>query len=64
MTSDRPTNRGAVAGSLLIATIVLCAAIGLALGTLVGAAALLTIVGIFVGLGAGFALVYTRFRDL
>ena len=62
--SDRPTNRGAVAGSVLVASIVLCALIGLGLGALVGAAALLAIAGVFAGLVLGFAVVYARFRDL
>jgi hypothetical protein len=61
---DKPPNRGAVAGTLLVAAIVLCAAIGLGLGELVGAPAPLAIVGVFVGLGAGFAIVYQRFKDI
>jgi 4-hydroxybenzoate polyprenyltransferase len=62
--SDRPTNRGAVAGSLIIASIVLCALIGLGLGALVGAAAPLAIAGVFAGLVLGFVIVYQRFKDL
>jgi 4-hydroxybenzoate polyprenyltransferase len=62
--SDRPTNRGAVAGSLLVACILLCGLIGLGLGALVGAAAPLMIVGVFAGLVLGFVLVYQRFKDL
>lgn len=60
----RPTTNPAVAGSLLIATVVLCAAIGLGIGALAGAAAPLAAVGAFVGFGAGFAVVYQRYRDL
>jgi F0F1-type ATP synthase assembly protein I len=56
--------RGAVAGSTLIATTLLCAAIGLGLGALVGAPALLAIVGVFIGFALGFRLVYTRFKDI
>ena len=59
-----PVNRGAVAGTLLVASIVLCGGIGLGLGALIGAPALLSIVGVFAGLGVGFALVYDRFKDL
>jgi hypothetical protein len=62
--TDRPTNRGAVAGSVLVTCIVLGTLIGLGLGTLVGAPALLAIAGVFVGLVLGFVLVYQRFKDL
>jgi F0F1-type ATP synthase assembly protein I len=61
---DKPPNRAATAGYLLVSAIVLCAAIGLGIGSLVGAQALLAILGVFVGLGVGFALVYQRFSDL
>ena len=61
---SRPTTNPAVAGSLLIATVVLCAAIGLGIGALVGAPAPLAALGAFVGFGAGFAVVYRRFKDL
>jgi hypothetical protein len=60
----RPTNRGAVAGSLLVGTLLLCAAIGLGLGALVG----IPVVGLFVGIFAGFPLgvvvVRRRFPEL
>lgn len=59
-----PNLRAAVAGSLLIGTLLLCAAVGLALGAVFG----LPVLGLFVGLFAGFPLgvlvVRTRFRDL
>jgi hypothetical protein len=54
----------AAAGSLLIATIVACAGVGLALGLLVGAPALAALGGGFVGIGVGFWVVYDRFKDL
>jgi hypothetical protein len=57
-------NSPVVAGSLIVATIVLCAAIGFGLGSLAGLGVPLGIVGLFVGVGAGLALVITRFRDL
>lgn len=60
----KPTMRGAVAGSLLLATIVLCAAIGFGLGALVGAAVPLGIAGLFAGVVAGIALVARRFGDI
>ena len=53
-----------VAGSLIVAPMVVCAAIGFGLGSLVGAAALAGIAGLFVGLVLGFVLVIQRFRDL
>lgn len=56
--------RGAVAGSLLVATIVLCAAAGFGLGSLVGAAVPLGLAGVFVGVVAGIVLVARRFADL
>ena len=59
-----PTANPVVAGSLIVATIVLCAGIGFRLGALVGLAVPLGIVGLFAGVAAGLALVITRFRDL
>jgi hypothetical protein len=53
-----------VAGSLIVASIILCAGIGFGLGALVGWAVPLGIAGLFVGVGVGLALVITRFRDL
>jgi hypothetical protein len=65
MTPERkPTMRGAVAGSMLIGAIVLCALIGLGVGVLLGAAVPLTLVGLFAGLVVGFVAVHARFRDL
>jgi hypothetical protein len=56
--------RGAVAGSLLVATIVLCAAIGFGAGALVGAPVPLGIAGLFAGVVLGIVLVIRRFGDL
>jgi ABC-type uncharacterized transport system permease subunit len=65
MTPERkPTMRGAVAGSMLIGAIVLCALIGLGVGALLGAAVPLTLAGLFAGLVIGFVAVHARFRDL
>lgn len=52
------------AGSLIVATIVVCAGIGFGGGALIGLAVPLGIVGLFAGVAAGLALVITRFRDL
>ena len=51
-----------VAGSLLVATIVLCAGVGFGLGALVGWPVPLGIAGLFAGFGVGLALVIDRFR--
>jgi hypothetical protein len=56
--------RAAVAGSILLATIILCAAIGLGLGALVGAPVALMLAGLFVGPVAGVWVVRRRFPDL
>jgi hypothetical protein len=42
----------------------LCGAAGFAIGALVDFAVPLGLAGLFAGLFAGFALVYSRFRDL
>jgi hypothetical protein len=63
-TREQPTMRGAVAGSLLVATIVLCAAIGFGLGALVGAPVPIGLVGLFAGVVLGIVLVIRRFGDL
>lgn len=66
--SHRPptsrTNRGAVAGSLILGAIVGCAAVGFGVGAIVGAAVPLGLVGLFAGVFVGIALVIARFRDL
>jgi hypothetical protein len=61
---NRPTNRGAVAGSLLVGTVVLCGAVGFGTGAAVGAPVPLGITGLFVGAVAGIVLVARRFSDL
>lgn len=53
-----------VAGSLLVSTILLCAAVGLGLGALVGVAVVGLFAGIFVGFPLGVVVVRARFRDL
>jgi hypothetical protein len=54
----------ASAGIMLLVTIVLCAGAGFGIGALVGLAVPLGLVGLFAGLIAGFALVYTRFKNV
>ena len=48
----------------MIAAIVGCAVAGYGLGSLVGAAIPLGLVGLFVGLVVGFAVVHARFRGI
>ena len=66
--SGRPPQRQgsspAGAGALLIGAILTCAAVGLAIGLLVGAPALVALAGGFVGVGVGFWVVHDRFKDL
>ena len=52
------------AGALLIGAIAVCAGVGLGIGALLGAPALLALAGGFVGVGVGFWIVYSRFKDL
>jgi hypothetical protein len=61
---SRPTMRGAVAGSLIVATIVLCGAIGLGVGAVVGIPVPLGIAGVFTGAVIGNVVVARRFGDL
>jgi hypothetical protein len=62
--SRPPTMRGAVAGSVLLAAMVGCAAVGFGLGALVGAAVPLGLAGLFAGVVVGMLLVARRFGDL
>ncbi len=55
---------GATAGFLLLGTVLLCVGLGAGLGTLIGAVTPLVILGTFAGFGAGFAIVYSRYRTL
>ena len=63
---DQPSPRGdaAAAGLMLVLTIVLCALVGLGIGAMVDATAILAIAGGAAGLVLGFILVYTRFKNI
>jgi hypothetical protein len=61
---SRPTMRGAVAGSLIVATIVLCGAVGLGVGAVVGVPVPLGVAGVFIGAVIGNVVVARRFSDL
>lgn len=63
MTDPSPRD-AAGAGLTPAVTIVLCGAIGLGAGAFVGVPVPLLIAGLCFGLLAGFALVYTRSKDL
>jgi hypothetical protein len=54
----------ALAGFMLVVTALLCAGAGAGIGAALGSPALLGILGLFVGFGLGFAVVYKRFRDI
>jgi hypothetical protein len=62
--SRQSANAPAGAGLMLLSAIVLGTAIGIGLGALVGAVSILAVLGGFVGLVAGFALVYQRFKNI
>ena len=61
---DPSPRNAAGAGLTLVVTMVLCGVAALGLGSLVGAPVLFLLAGLFIGLVVGFALVYTRFKDL
>ena len=65
MTTGPPTRAdAATAGISVVGSMLVVAAAGYALGSLVGLAILLGLIGLFAGLVAGLALVYARFRRL
>jgi hypothetical protein len=60
----QPLARGAVAGIMLLAALILCGAIGGVVGALVGAFGPFLLLGILVGFIAGIAAVRARFPDM
>jgi hypothetical protein len=62
--SDRRRTDPAAAGALLLASILTCGGIGLGIGAVVGLSVPFALTGLFAGLVVGFALVYTRFKDI
>ena len=65
MSSPRPTRADAAsAGIGLVATIVVGAAAGYGVGSLIGLAVPLGLLGLFAGVFAGLALVHARFRRI
>lgn len=59
-----PRADAATAGLMLVVAMIGFAAAGFGLGSLVGLAVPLGLIGLFGGLGAGLAIVFARFRRL
>ena len=65
MTRSRPTRTVAAgAGIGLVVTMVACAAVGYGLGSLVGLAVPLGLLGLFAGVFVGLFVVHARFRRI
>jgi hypothetical protein len=64
--TEAPRTRAdaATAGLYLVAAMLAVAGAAFGLGSLVGLAVPLGLPGLFIGLGAGLALVYARFKNL
>ena len=61
---NKPVARGAVAGLMLLSSILLCGVIGAIVGAVAGAVGIFLAVGIFIGFVAGIVAVRARFPDL
>jgi hypothetical protein len=64
MKGRRPATDPLVAGSLALTVLLICAAVGYGIGSLVGAEVPLGLAGFFIGVIAGFAVVYARYKDI
>ncbi len=60
----KPVARGAVAGLMLLSSLLVFGAVGALVGTLIGALGILLALGILVGFVVGVAAVRARFPDL
>lgn len=60
----KPLARGAVAGLMLLSSLLLCGTVGGVIGALTGALGIFLIAGVFVGFVVGIAAVRARFPDL
>lgn len=60
----KPLARGAVAGLMLLSSLLLCGAVGGLVGALTGAVGIFLIIGVFAGFVVGIAAVRARFPDL
>ncbi|MEA2493813.1 MAG: hypothetical protein QOJ29_1724 [Thermoleophilaceae bacterium] len=61
---SKPTNRGIVAGSMMLTTMALGGGVGAGVGALVGAVGPLLAVGVLAGVLGGIWVVYKRFGDI
>lgn len=64
MTDGPPTRADAATAGISVIVVMISAAAGYALGSLVGLAVPLGLVGLFAGVVGGLALVHARFRRL
>jgi hypothetical protein len=60
----KPLARGAVAGLMLLSSLLLCGALGGLVGVLAGPLGIFLACGIFIGFVVGIAAVRARFPDL
>jgi hypothetical protein len=60
----KPLARGAVAGLMLLSSLLLCGALGAIAGAVTGAVGIFLALGIFIGFAVGIAAVRARFPDL
>jgi F0F1-type ATP synthase assembly protein I len=60
----KPPTRGAVAGMMVLAALLMCAGIGALVGALVGGLPFFLIGGVFAGFVLGIVAVRARFPDL
>lgn len=62
--SEPQSSSAAAAGIMLLLVIVVCSGVGGGIGALVGSPAPFAVGGGALGLVAGFALVYSRFKNI
>jgi hypothetical protein len=60
----KPLARGAVAGLMLLSSLLLCGVLGAIVGAVTGALGIFLALGIFIGFAVGIAAVRARFPDL
>jgi len=63
-TPPGPRADAATAGLMLVVAMVACSAAGYGIGSLLGLAVPLGLIGLFAGLAVGLALVFARFRRI
>lgn len=60
----KPLARGAVAGLMLLSSLLLCGVLGAIVGAVTGALGIFLVLGILIGFAVGIAAVRARFPDL